>query len=111
MQAMPDIGCLLIAKSTLAGHAAAAEGLLVADARPASLGRRLCRWDQRFDALPQRGGDLFTKGNAANFCDLRNWMQVGFVSDSKFLVGEEAETVWMTLRLFSAFASGPVPTS
>jgi len=88
MQTMPDAGGLPVAQPAPTGHAAAVaqfqgkvfpwdagtqdiddavEGLLIADARPPSFGRGLDWRDQRFDALPQRGGDLFATGHAANF--------------------------------------------
>lgn len=87
MQAMPDAGDLPVPQPPPAGHAAAVaqflgqllprdagaqdvdnavEGLLIADARPPSLGRRLHGWNQGFDALPQRCRDLFATSHTGN---------------------------------------------
>lgn len=88
MQTMPDPGGLPVAQPAPAGHAAAVaqflgqllprdagaqdiddtvEGLLVAHAWSPSLGRGLHGRDQRFDALPQRGGNLFATCHAGDF--------------------------------------------
>ncbi len=88
MQTMPHAGGLPVAQTPPAGHAAAVaqfqrqifpgdagaedvddavEGLLITDARSPSLGRGLHWRDQRFDALPQRGGNLFATCHADDF--------------------------------------------
>lgn len=88
MQTMPHPSRLPVTQTPPAGHAAAVaqfqrqlfpgntgaqdvddaiEGLLVADARSPSLGRGLHWRDQRFDALPQRSGNLFATGHTDVF--------------------------------------------